>query len=93
MIQISKIALGFIVACAALPPLAYADSIKGGKQAAEQCVNYQNARSGSQIASCCADMLDGLGGKKAQQECVNFGKDMVGGGKKAAAKEATAEEK
>ena len=92
MIQISKIALGFIVVCAALPPLAHADSIKGGKQAAEQCVKYQNARSATQITSCCADMLDGLGGNKAQQECVKIGREMVSGDKKAVAKEATVKE-
>jgi len=77
MFQISKTALGVIIACATLSPLAHADSVNGGKQAAEQCVKYQHARSDSQIASCCADMLDGQGGKKTQQECVKAGKDMV----------------
>lgn len=77
MIRSFKITLPFILACAALAPTAHADSVNGGKGAAEQCVKYQHARSDSQIASCCADMLDGQGGKKTQQECVKAGKDMV----------------
>ena len=81
MIQISKqsfgILLGALVASAALSPLAHADSVNGGKGAAEQCVKYQHARSDKQIASCCADMLDGAGGKAAQQEGVKSGKAMV----------------
>ena len=85
MIQISKqsfgILLGALAASAALSPLARADSVSGGKQAAEQCVKYQHMRSESQIAACCADMLDGQGGKKTQQECVKAGKDMVSEGK------------
>jgi hypothetical protein len=77
MHQISKLALPFIVACAALSPMAHADSVNGGKDAADQCVKFQKARSDKQIASCCADMLDGVGGKAAQQECVKSGKAMV----------------
>ena len=77
MIRSFKITLPFILACAALAPTAHADSVNGGKGAAEQCVKYQHARSDKQIASCCADMLDGVGGKQAQQECVKAGKDMV----------------
>lgn len=77
MIRSFKITLPFILACAALAPTAHADSVNGGKGAAEQCVKYQHARSGKQIASCCADMLDGAGGKAAQQECVKSGKAMV----------------
>lgn len=79
-----RISLPFIVACAALAPVAHADSVKGGKGAAEQCVKYQHARSDKQIASCCADMLDGVGGKQAQQECVKTGKEMANGNKGAA---------
>ncbi len=79
-----RISLPFIVACAALAPVAHADSVKGGKGAAEQCVKYQHARSDKQIASCCADMLDGVGGKQAQQECVKTGKEMANGNKAAA---------
>ena len=89
MIQISKqsfgILLGALVASAALSPLAHADSVNGGKGAAEQCVKYQHARSDKQIASCCADMLDGVGGKQAQQECVKVGKEMANGNNEAAA--------
>jgi hypothetical protein len=81
---IGRISLPFIVACAALAPVAHADSVKGGKGAAEQCVKYQHARSDKQIASCCADMLDGVGGKQAQQECVKTGKEMANGNKGAA---------
>ena len=77
MIRSFKITLPFILACAALAPTAHADSVNGGKGAAEQCVIYQHARSDKQIASCCADMLDGAGGKAAQQECVKSGKAMV----------------
>lgn len=77
MTRIFTTALSFIVASAALAPAAHADAIHGGRQAAEQCVKYQHARSDQQIASCCADMLDGEGGKKAQQECVQAGKEMV----------------
>ena len=84
MTPLSKMTLGFILACAALAPAAHADSVNGGKQAAEQCVKYQHMRTDSQIAACCADMLDGQGGKKAQQECVKAGKDMVDAGKAAA---------
>jgi len=83
MIRIGRIILPFIVACAAFAPVAHADSVKDGKVAAEQCVKYQHARGDKQIASCCADMLDGAGGKKAQQECVKVGKDMAGGNKEA----------
>ena len=85
MHQISKLVLPFLVVCAALSPMAHADSVNGGKDAADQCVKFQNARSDKQIASCCADMLDGVGGKKAQQECVKAGKAMVGEKKTAAA--------
>lgn len=81
---IGRISLPFIVACAALAPVAHADSVNGGKGAAEQCVKYQHARSDKQIASCCADMLDGVGGKQAQQECVKTGKDMANGRKETA---------
>ena len=77
MIRSFKITSPFILACAALAPTAHADSVNGGKGAAEQCVKYQHARSDKQIASCCADMLDGAGGKAAQQECVKSGKAMV----------------
>lgn len=77
MIRSFGITLPFILACAALAPTAHADSVNGGKGAAEQCVKYQHARSDKQIASCCADMLDGAGGKAAQQECVKSGKAMV----------------
>lgn len=77
MIRISKISLPFIAACAVFAPTAHADSVNGGKGAAEQCVKFQHARSDKQIASCCADMLDGAGGKAAQQECVKVGKDMA----------------
>ena len=77
MIRSFKITLPFIVACAAFAPVAHADSVKDGKVAAEQCVKYQHARGDKQIASCCADMLDGAGGKAAQQECVKSGKAMV----------------
>jgi hypothetical protein len=77
MIRIGRITLPFIVACAAFAPVAHADSVKDGKVAAEQCVKYQHARGDKQIASCCADMLDGAGGKAAQQECVKSGKAMV----------------
>ncbi len=77
MIRSFKITLPFILACAALAATAHADSVNGGKGAAEQCVKYQHARSDKQIASCCADMLDGAGGKAAQQECVKSGKAMV----------------
>ena len=77
MVRIFRITLPFILACAALAPTAHADSVNGGKGAAEQCVKYQHARSDKQIASCCADMLDGAGGKAAQQECVKSGKAMV----------------
>ena len=85
MIRMSSITLPFIVACAAFAPMAHADSVNGGKGAAEQCVKFQHARSDKQIASCCADMLDGAGGKQAQQECVKAGKDMANGNKEAAA--------
>lgn len=81
MNRICTIALSIIVACAALAPTAHADSVNGGKGAAEQCVKFQHARSDKQIASCCADMLDGVGGKQAQQECVKVGKDMANGNK------------
>ena len=77
MIRICKITLPVIVAFAALAPTAHADSVNGGRGAAEQCVKYQHAHSDKQIASCCADMLDGAGGKAAQQECVKSGKAMV----------------
>ena len=77
MVRNVGITLSFIVACVALAPTAHADSVNGGKGAAEQCVKYQHARSDKQIASCCADMLDGAGGKAAQQECVKVGKDMA----------------
>ena len=87
MIQISKqsfgILLGALVASAALSPLAHADSVNGGRQAAEQCVKYRHMRTDSQIAACCADMLDGQGGKKTQQECVKAGKEMANPGKAA----------
>lgn len=79
MIRIYTIALPCIVAFIALALPAHADSVNGGKGAAEQCVKFQHARSDKQIASCCADMLDGVGGKKAQQECVQAGKEMVKG--------------
>ena len=85
MIRIGRITLPLIVACAALAPMAHADSVNGGKGAAEQCVKYQHARSDKQIASCCADMLDGAGGKNAQQECVKAGKEMANGNKEATA--------
>jgi hypothetical protein len=85
MVRSFRITLPFIVACAAFAPMAHADSVKGGKGAAEQCVKYQHARSDKQIASCCADMLDGAGGKAAQQECVKAGKEMASGNKEAAA--------
>lgn len=85
MIRICKITLPVIVAFAALAPTAHADSVNGGRGAAEQCVKYQHARSDKQIASCCADMLDGVGGKQAQQECVKVGKEMANGNNEAAA--------
>lgn len=84
MVPSFKITLPFILACAALAPTAHADSVNGGKGAAEQCVKYQHARSDKQIASCCADMLDGVGGKQAQQECAKAGKEMASGNKAAA---------
>ena len=84
MTPLSRMTLGLIVACAALAPAAHADSVNGGKQAAEQCVKYQHMRTDSQIAACCADMLDGQGGKKTQQECVRAGKEMANAGKAAA---------
>jgi hypothetical protein len=84
MNRICTITLSIIVACAALAPTAHADSVNGGKGAAEQCVKFQHARSDKQIASCCADMLDGVGGKQAQQECVKTGKEMASGNKGAA---------
>lgn len=84
MIRICKITLPVIVAFAALAPTAHADSVNGGRGAAEQCVKYQHARSDKQIASCCADMLDGVGGKPAQQECVKVGKEMANGNNEAA---------
>ena len=65
------------LACVALVPAAQADSIKNGKQAAEQCVKFQKARSDKQIQACCADMLDGAGGKPALQQCLKEGKEMV----------------
>ena len=43
MIRSFKITLPFILACAALAPTAHADSVNGGKGAAEQCVKYQHA--------------------------------------------------
>ncbi len=79
MIQFRKILFPCIIACTALSPIAHADSVNGGRQAAEQCVKYQHARSDAQIASCCADMLDGVGGAKAQKECVKIGKEMANG--------------
>lgn len=85
MVRIFRITLPLFVAFAALAPMAHADSVKGGKGAAEQCVKYQHARSDKQIASCCADMLDGVGGKQAQQECVKVGKEMASGNKEAEA--------
>ncbi|MFN3310488.1 MAG: hypothetical protein ACK40R_02145 [Thermomonas sp.] len=85
MIRSFGITLPFILACAAFAPTAYADSVNGGKGAAEQCVKYQHARSDKQIASCCADMLDGVGGKPAQQECVKIGKAMANVNKEATA--------
>ena len=85
MNRIGRISLPLIVACAALAPTAHADSVNGGKGAAEQCVKFQHARSDKQIASCCADMLDGAGGKKAQQECLKTGKEMANGNKEAVA--------
>jgi hypothetical protein len=84
MIRMFNITFPFIVACAAFAPMAHADSVNGGKGAAEQCVKYQHARSDQQIASCCADMLDGVGGKQAQQECVKAGKAMANGNKEVA---------
>lgn len=84
MVRIFRITLPFILACAALAPTAHADSVNGGKGAAEQCVKYQHARSGQQIASCSADIFDGVGGKPAQQECVKAGKAMASGNKGAA---------
>lgn len=84
MIRICRTTLPLIVACAALAPTARADSVNGGKGAAEQCVKFQHARSDKQIASCCADMLDGVGGKQAQQDCVKAGKEMANGNKAAA---------
>ncbi|MDE2407964.1 MAG: hypothetical protein KGL91_08890 [Xanthomonadaceae bacterium] len=83
MNRICTITLPIIVACAALAPTAHADSVNGGKGAAEQCVKFQHARSDKQIASCCADMLDGAGGKQAQQECMKTGKAMANGNNKA----------
>lgn len=84
MVRNVGITFSFILACVALAPTAHADSVNGGKGAAEQCVKYQHARSDKQIASCCADMLDGVGGKPAQQECVKAGKEMASGNKGAA---------
>ena len=84
MRRIEKLIFPLLLAGTALAPTAHADSVKGGKGAAEQCVKYQHARSDKQIASCCADMLDGVGGKQAQQECVKAGKDMANGNKQAA---------
>ena len=84
MVRNFGITLPLFVAFAALTPMAHADSVNGGKGAAEQCVKYQHARSDKQIASCCADMLDGVGGKQAQQECAKAGKEMASGNKAAA---------
>lgn len=84
MRRIENLIFPLILAGIALAPTARADSVKGGKGAAEQCVKYQHARSDKQIASCCADMLDGVGGKQAQQECVKTGKDMANASKEAA---------
>ncbi|MCJ0765857.1 hypothetical protein [Variovorax terrae] len=64
-------------ACTALAPPVHADGVKDGKQAAEQCVKYQKARSDKQIQACCADLLDGQGGKSTQQQCVKEGKEMA----------------
>jgi hypothetical protein len=77
MIRSLAITMPLILACAAWAPAAHADSVNGGKGAAEQCVKFQHAGSDQQIASCCADMLDGVGGKQAQQECVKAGKAMA----------------
>lgn len=85
MVRNFGITLPFILACVALAPTANADSVNGGKGAAEQCVKYQHARSDQQIASCCADMLDGVGGKQAQQDCVKAGKEMASENKNEAA--------
>jgi hypothetical protein len=85
MVRIFRITFPLFVAIAALASMAHADSVKGGKGAAEQCVKYQHARNDKQIASCCADMLDGVGGKQAQQECVKAGKEMASGNKEAEA--------
>ena len=84
MIRSFGITLSLILACAAWVPTAHADSVNGGKGAAEQCVKFQHARSDQQIASCCADMLDGVGSKQAQQECVKAGKAMANRNKEAA---------
>lgn len=84
MRRIETLIFPLLLAGTALAPTARADSVKGGKGAAEQCVKYQHARSDKQIASCCADMLDGVGGKQAQQECVKTGKEMAIGNNQAA---------
>ena len=84
MRRIETLIFPLIFAGITFAPTAHADSVKGGKGAAEQCVKYQHARSDKQIASCCADMLDGVGGKQAQQECVKAGKDMANASKEAA---------